>query len=257
MKPFFPRAVVALALLLGPALARAAEIVDAAYVAEAQTRGALLWDVRDAKSFAEGHIPGALNVGEIGATLRNPNTEDWLPTEQVEAALGKAGLDILGKEVIVYARAGDANAYYGLNTVKFFGGRDARVFHGGLDEWRSAGKPVSTEVTSAPPVALKLAPTEGVVVWNEEMIAKVRADGTQIIDARTPGEFAGTDIRAIRGGHVPKAVNIPYEQNWVDPAAALKISRRETTSRAGMSLKPAADLRKLYAGLDPSKETIV
>jgi thiosulfate/3-mercaptopyruvate sulfurtransferase len=79
----------------------------------------------------------------------------------------------------------------------------------------------------------------------------------QIVDARTPQEFSGEDIRAIRGGHIPGAINIPYEQNWVDPDTLVKLARRQTTSNAGMSLKPVDDLKRLYAKLDPGKETIV
>jgi thiosulfate/3-mercaptopyruvate sulfurtransferase len=245
-----------LALMLIQGVAYAADIVDTAYVADALNRGAIVWDVRDADAYKEGHIPGALNVGDIGAVLRNPNTEDWLPTPQVEAILGKGGIDI-GKEVIVYSRTGDPYAYYGLTGVRYFGGKNAKVYHGGLDAWKAAGKPVATEPTKVTPIALKLTPVEGVVIWNDEMIAKAKAGNVQIVDARTPKEYSGDDIRAIRGGHVPKAINIPYEQNWSDPATGGKLARKEVKTRDGMSLKPADDLKKLYANLDPNKETIV
>ena len=79
----------------------------------------------------------------------------------------------------------------------------------------------------------------------------------QIIDARTPGEFRGEDIRAIRGGHIPGAINIPYEMNWVDPETPMKLAKKQVTNSSGMSLKPADQLQALYANLDPSKETIV
>jgi thiosulfate/3-mercaptopyruvate sulfurtransferase len=89
------------------------------------------------------------------------------------------------------------------------------------------------------------------------MIARLHNPAVQIVDARTPQEFSGEDIRAIRGGHIPGAINIPYEQNWVDPDTLVKLARRQTTSNAGMSLKPVDDLKRLYAKLDPGKETIV
>ena len=78
-----------------------------------------------------------------------------------------------------------------------------------------------------------------------------------MLDVRTRAEFAGLDVRAIRGGHVPGAVNIPYEGNWVDPGTPGKLARREVANNRGLSLKSDADLRKLYSRLDANKETVV
>src|SRR5438093_277159 len=76
-----------------------------------------------------------------------------------------------------------------------------------------------------------------------QLLAPVRDKNVQILDARTRDEFAGLDVRAIRGGHVPGAVNIPYEENWADPDTAGKLARREVANNRGMSLKSDADLR--------------
>jgi thiosulfate/3-mercaptopyruvate sulfurtransferase len=89
------------------------------------------------------------------------------------------------------------------------------------------------------------------------MIALVGKSQVQILDVRTAKEFSGEDIRAIRGGHIPGALNIPYEHNWVDPETATKLSRKQVSSNAGMSLKPVEALKALYSKLDPEKETIV
>jgi thiosulfate/3-mercaptopyruvate sulfurtransferase len=89
------------------------------------------------------------------------------------------------------------------------------------------------------------------------MVERLNKPDVQIVDARTPKEFVGEDIRAIRGGHIPGAINIPYEQNWVDPETAGKLARKQVSSNAGMSLKSVEDLKRLYSKLDPSKETIV
>ncbi len=247
---------VSLALLSVHGYAIAGDIVDTDYVADALNRGAIVWDTRDAQSYLQGHILGARNVGDANVALRNPNTEDWLPVARLETILASGGIDP-AKEVIVYSRTGDTSAYFGLNTLRYFGAQNAKVYHGGFEAWKAAGRPVATEPTKVAPVALKLAPVDGVVAWNDEMLAKVRQGNVQIIDARTPAEFSGNDIRAIRGGHIPHAINIPYEQNWVDPATAAKLTRKEVTTRDGMALKPLDQLKKLYANLDPNKETIV
>ena len=88
-------------------------------------------------------------------------------------------------------------------------------------------------------------------------MARLNDPNVQIVDVRTPEEFIGEDIRAIRGGHIPGAINIPYEQNWIDPETPAKLARKQTNNNGGMSLKAAGDLKRLYSRLDPSKETIV
>ena len=50
--------------------ARAAAIVDGAFVADALKRGAIVWDVRDAAAYQRGHIAGAVNVGDALRVLR-------------------------------------------------------------------------------------------------------------------------------------------------------------------------------------------
>lgn len=233
------------------------DIVDTAYVEQARTRGAILWDAREASDYAEGTIPGAVNFGWVGKVFRDPNREDLPPVAEAEKIFGAAGIDPMAKEIIIFTRKGDPYAYYGLNGLKYYGAKQAKVYHGGIDDWKAAGKPVSKEATKLPPVTVKLSPQDKMVLWNKEMIDRVRGGGAQIVDARTPKEYSGEDIRAVRGGHVPGAVNIPYEQNWQDPATAGKLARKEVKTRDGMALKGEAELRALYSKLDPEKETVV
>ena len=91
---------------------------------------------------------------------------------------------------------------------------------------KAAGKPVTKAATTLPPVAVQLAAQDHLVLWNTDMLERVRAGGAQIVYARTPREYTGEDIRAVRGGHVPGALNIPYEENWRDPQTASKLARK-------------------------------
>ena len=245
-----------LIILLSPTSHAASLIVDTAFVTAAQQRGAIVWDARAANDYAKGHIPGAINIGAAGAVLRNPNTEDFLPTAQIEKILGAGGIDP-SKEIVIYATRGNVAAYFGLYTVQHFGGKRGTVYHDGIDGWQAAGRAISTQAPKPAPVALKLTPDPNVGVTTEQFIAAAQRPGVQVIDARTAGEFSGNDVRAIRGGHVPGAINIPYEQNWVDPDTVLKLARKQVADNSGMSLKPTDDLKKLYAQLDPNQETIV
>lgn len=233
------------------------EIVDTAFVEQALARGAVVWDARDPADYAEGHIPGAVNFGWVGKVFRDPNREDLPSVPEAETIFGAAGVDPVGKEVIVYTRKGDPYAYYGLHAMKYYGSKQAKVYHGGIDDWKAAGKPVTKAATKRPPVAVRLSAQDSVALWNKDMLERVRAGGAQILDVRTPREYSGDDIRAVRGGHVPGAVNIPYEENWRDPQTAAKLARKQVQTRDEMALKDEAALRALYAKLDPGKETIV
>ena len=232
-------------------------IVDTAGLEAALKRGAILWDSRDADDYAAGHIPGAVNFGAAGDLFRDANRED--PPSAAAAALlfGNAGIDILGREVVGYGGKGDPYAYYAARMIEYYGGKHGKVFHGGLDDWKAAGKPLSTQPARLAPVKLTLSAERVGTLWTQDLIERVKAGGAQIVDVRTPKEFSGDDIRAIRGGHVAGAVSIPYETNWVDPATPAKLASRQVSTKDGMALKPVDQLRALYGKLDPSKETVV
>lgn len=253
-KPLLAGALLALGWQAGMAQSL---ILDTAGVEAAIKRGAVLWDARDADDFAAGHIPGAVNFGYAGDLFRDPNREDP-PSAAVAAQLfGAAGIDVNKREVVVYTTKGDPFAYYAARMVEYYGGKHGKVYHGGIEDWKGAGKALSKEPIRLPAVTLTLSDERAGTLWTKDVVERVRSGGAQIVDVRTPKEFSGDDIRAIRGGHVAGAVNIPYEANWVDPATPAKLAAKKVNNKDGMSLKPAADLKATYAKLDPAKETVV
>jgi thiosulfate/3-mercaptopyruvate sulfurtransferase len=231
-------------------------IVDTPHVAEAIKRNAIVWDTRSAAAYKQGHIPGAVNIDDIGVVLRDENTEDYIALEDIEKLLGGAGIDP-SREVVVYGAKADPYVYFGLVTLQYFGAPNAKVFHGGIEDWKSAGLPVAVEPTRLAPIALKLKTRPELLVDTAEVVKKLRDPGVQIVDARTPREYKGEDIRAIRGGHIPGAVPIHYMENWVDPDTQAKLDKKLVANKDGMNLKSREQLKALYARLRPEKETIV
>ena len=231
-------------------------ILNTEQVQQAIARGAIVWDVRDEKSFLEGHVPGAINIGDAGSVLRDPNKEDYIATEKIQRIFNDAGLSI-NRDIVVYGARGNPYAYFGLYTINFFGGKKAQVYHDGFEGWKSAGLPIQKERQTSAPISVNLVPQTHLVVSNEEMLKLAQSKSVQILDVRTPDEHSGKDVRAIRGGHIPNSINIPFEENWQDPATAIKVSKKQVDNNSGMSLKNEADLKKLYSNLDPDKETVV
>jgi len=238
------------------AQAAAPAIADTTYIREAMKNGAILWDVRSAEEYKKGHIPGAVNIGDAGKVLRDDNSEDYIEQEKIEKLLGNAGIDP-SKEIIVYGSKGNPYVYFGHVTMQYFGGQNSPVYHGGIDDWVAAGQAVSVEATVLAPIQLKLKVNTDVTVSTEEVLKSLKNSNVQIVDVRTSKEYSGEDIRALRGGHIPGAVNIPYEQNWADPDAPRKLEKKEVANKDGLALKSRDQLKALYANLNPDKETVV
>lgn len=242
-------------VLLAPA-AGASAIVDTGYVVDALKRNAIIWDTRSAADYKQGHIPGAVNIDDVGVVLRDENTEDYIALDRMEQLLGAAGIDP-AKEIIVYGAKANPYVYFGLVTLQYLHAANAKVYHGGIDDWKSAGQPVATEPTTLAPIALTLKISPALLVDTAEVVRKLHDPKVQIVDTRTPKEYSGEHIRAIRGGHIPGAVPIHYMENWVDPETPDKLEKKLVSNKDGMNLKSRAQLQELYAKLDPDKETIV
>ncbi|HNQ03177.1 MAG TPA: rhodanese-like domain-containing protein [Thiobacillaceae bacterium] len=247
------------ALCLGASAGVAADslLVDTAGVEQALQRGAVVWDARAAKDYAEGHIPGAVNLGAVGDLFRDPVREDPPAAAAAAKLFGDAGIDILNREVVVYGGKGDPYAYFAARMLEYYGGPHGKVYHGGIDDWKAAGKPLSKEPTKLPAISLQLGTERVGTLWTGEVIDQVRRGGAQLLDVRTAKEFIGQDVRAVRGGHIVGAVNIPYEDNWRDPDTPAKLAAKKVPNKDGMALKSMDQLKALYAGLDPDKETVV
>ena len=231
-------------------------VVDTVYVLEAIKRNAIIWDVRSAALYKQGHIPGAVNIDDAGVVLRDENTEDYLPLEKLEKVLGAGGIDS-SKEIVVYGIKANPYVYFSLVTLQYLNATNAKIYHGGIDDWKAAGHSIATEPTTLAPVALKLKAKPELLVDTAEVVKKLHNPKVQIVDTRTPKEYRGEDIRAIRGGHIPGAIPIHYMENWVDPDAQGKIEKKLVSNTDGLNLKPRSELQTLYAKLDPDKETIV
>jgi len=176
------------------------------------------------------HIPGAVYSDihrEIALRGTAPETGDaereWLiPTpEQTAAVLARWRVGE-GDRIVFYDDVGlnrQAIRGYWLLRLYRFPKERLHILDGGIDAWRRAGHPTTTEVPEADPADAQRTPVQlgarddsiiatydEVLAWSRE--STTRADApTRILDVRTAGEWVGTDLRARRGGHIPGARN--------------------------------------------------
>ncbi len=209
-------------------------LVDAAWLAQNRAH-AVLVDLRSKEAYLEGHIPGAISVPVDG--LQSKPDDILLPVPRLNRILGESGLD-LGKDVVLYGE-GKEMAYLGYWMFDYLGMKRLHVLNGGIEAWKGD---LSTSVAKLPPSVFRAKPDPRKYATTRYVRASLIRPNVIILDARTPGEYKGTDVRSLRGGHIPGAININFERNY-EPGSTI--------------LKPVSELSKIYGKLDKRKEVIV
>ena len=131
-------------------------------------------------------------------------------------------------------------------------GNRTALLDGGLPAYRAANGLVSNETPTWSRGSVTTRAHPEIVVAASWLADHLKDSGLALTDGRSPGEYAATDLseRLPRPGHIPGAVNLPWEQTFTDGAAALE----GVPSR----LKPKAELRKLFenAGYRDGKQLV-
>ncbi len=205
-------------------------------------------DIRDPKSYAAGHIPGAVNApyGQWRGPASNPGELPPLP--KLTALVQSLGLTATTHAVVVSSGAdatdfgASARVYW---TLKVLGLKDLSVLNGGLKAWTAAGLPQSTQEVKV--AASTFAPRieAAFVATKEELVERVKAGDAALIDAR-PSEFFKGDTRhaaASIPGTLKGALNVEHDR-WFAPGTSTFISAEQARKVAAAS------------PIDPAKETV-
>lgn len=173
-------------------------------------------DVRKAPLYFLGHIDGALHVGQERFLQTRNQVKSLVPT----AAAMRDLLSSLGvtpaSTLVVYAEDDNPYAARLVWTLRYHGHASSYVLDGGYQKWAAEDRPVRLQPTPDPP------PSRYLFAGNGDYL-RARADADYLLtrlenpkvvvwDVRSPGEYAGTDVRAKRGGHIPGAVPL----NWTE-----------------------------------------
>jgi thiosulfate/3-mercaptopyruvate sulfurtransferase len=203
--------------------------------AHQQSGNVQIVDVREPSQFALLHIPKAIDIPF--SKLRTP-TNGPLSAAAYARIFGAHGIRP-GKPIVVYGDPGSFDITYTLWAMNYVGLDNTRVYFGGIQNWVGHGGAIARGLSKPTPVTL---PYRVVPQVRESAIELKQALSQKTVipfDARTIAEFDGIDIRALRGGHIPGAVNIDYTRVY-----------QHDNPQTGR-LKSAAKLKKLFEGLDP------
>ncbi len=208
-------------------------LVDAGWLASGMHKVVIV-DARDNGDYLKGHIAGAINI-DVNDLQTKPDAI-MFPVAQVEKILGEKGLDI-NSDVVLYA-AGREMAYLEFWMLDYLGMHRLHVLNGGIEEWKGE---LSTEEVKLPSTVFKAKPDLSKYATTDYAREHLKKPGVTLLDVRTAGEYQGTDVRSLWGGHIPGAVNLNYQENF----------QSDTTN-----LKSIEELKKIYAKVDRQKEVI-
>lgn len=192
------------------------------------------------RAYDEGHIPGAcyLHLEEdLSGVPDGRNGRHPLPDREAFAArVARLGIRA-DTQVVAYDSSGGMYAARLWWLMRWIGHRAVAVLDGGLDAWRAAGLPLTSEPA---PVAAP-GPAQGLlreplvrVVLHDALRANLDSGRLLLIDARAPDRFRGeNETLDPVGGHIPGARNRLFRDNL----------------DASGCFRPPAELRRAFEAL--------
>lgn len=201
------------------------------------------------EDYAAGHIPGAVYVDWTRdiVDLDDPVPAQVAPPARVADLFGRLGI---GNETLVVAYDDHYSMFAGrlLWVLRYYGHERARILNGGLVKWLAEGRPLSPATPNPAPAQFTPRPQPHLRRTAEQVLARLGvADAAParqlLIDARSPGEYAGEESRAARHGHIPGAVNVYYRTliSETDQTYASPAELRDRFAAAGIDIEALAD----------------
>jgi thiosulfate/3-mercaptopyruvate sulfurtransferase len=164
-------------------------------------------------TYLDGHIPGAIHLYWLDALCTADTTvTTFLPTPaEVRRTLGGLGITD-GTYVVGYAEAGSPYASRLWHVLQHFGHERVALLDGGIDKWLAEGRPVGRERVSAAAAGFHSSTVNGTTTAGE-LQRRLDDPELKIVDVRSPAEYDGSDRRAARGGHIPGALLLPWQDD--------------------------------------------
>ncbi|WP_227998730.1 sulfurtransferase [Nocardia australiensis] len=164
-----------------------------------------------------GHVPGATKIDWRG-DLNDPVTRDYIDGARFTDLMRAKGIE-RDDTVVIYGDRGNAQAAHTLWLFTLFGHEDVRLLDGGRDAWISEERDTTFDLPY-------FVAGEYPAVQRDDTAARAFRDdvfdhlGRPLIDVRAPEEYSGEltqppinpEDSALRGGHIPTAVNIPWTE---------------------------------------------
>ena len=195
----------------------------------------------DVLLYETGHIPGAVKI-DWHLDLNDPVQRDYIDGTGFAALLGSRGI-ARDTTVVIYGDKNNWWAAYALWVFSLFGHADVRLLDGGRAKWEAEGREYTTAKPTPEAVDYPVVERDDTTIraYKDDVLAHL---GKPLIDVRSPEEFSGErttapaypEEGALRAGHIPSAVNIPWGRAAADDGTFRRIPELDSLYREGAGL---------------------
>lgn len=203
----------------------------------------------DTGVYERGHIQGAVNF-KWHTDLVDPVKRDIASKENFEKLLRQGGINN-DSTIIIYGDSNNWFAAWGAWVFDIYGVKNVKLLDGGRKKWEAEKRPLTPLATQVAAGNIKVSDANNNLrakLIDVVAVANKKSD-TALVDIRSSDEFTGKVIApagvqelAIRAGHIPGAVNVPWGQAVAEDG----------------TFKSAEELKKIYGavGIDGKKPII-
>ena len=174
-------------------------------------RDIVIADTRSFKEYSEGHIPGAVHL-DLFAFHWIDTTKKGIENFNDQARKLFSFLGVTSeKKVIFYDSVSGMLAARGVWMLMYFSHQNVSMLDGGITKWKKENLSIETKANNFKPSNFLGKINPDIITGFEHI--RDNLDNLKIIDARSTGEYDGSIVRAAQTGHVPRSINIDWNQN--------------------------------------------
>jgi thiosulfate/3-mercaptopyruvate sulfurtransferase len=203
----------------------------------------------DTGVYERGHIQGAVNI-KWHTDLVDPIKRDIASKENLQKKLQSLGINN-DNTIVIYGDNNNWFAAWGAWVFDVYGIKNVKLLDGGRKKWEAEKRPLTPVATSVKTGNILLSNANNTLRAKLPDVVEVanKKSNTILVDIRSPDEYSGKIFAppgfaetAIRAGHIPGAVNVP----WASAVAP------------DGTFKSKEELKKIYGavGVDEKKPII-
>jgi len=192
-----------------------------------------------------GHIPGAVKI-DWHTDLNDACVRDYIDGEQFAELMNRKGIS-RDDTVVIYGDKSNWWAAYALWVFTLFGHQDVRLLDGGRNLWISDGRDTTLDVPSKATTGYPVVERNDAAIraYKDDVLASL--GHSTLIDVRSPQEYTGERTHmpdypeegALRGGHIPTAVSVPWAKAAEDSG---RFRSRAALEEVYSFVKPGDDI---------------